>query len=130
MKKTEININDVGTFPKFAQAAIRILLEMLKCMMNRKEPPVVSVNGQAIYQPTHITKIFGFSERKERQIRSDDEIEYMIGPDCRSIIYLESHVQDFIDRNYCSSRSAEGQKRRQTRQQRFVTTDTKSGIRK
>lgn len=29
MKKTEIDYNDVGTFPKFARVVTRILLEML-----------------------------------------------------------------------------------------------------
>lgn len=38
MKKTEIDYNDVETFPKFAKAAIRIMLEMLRCMMKKKEP--------------------------------------------------------------------------------------------
>ena len=101
MKKTEIDYNDVGTFPKFAKAAIRIMLEMLRCMMKKKDPPVLSVNGRMIYLTEHLMKLLGFSVRKVRQLRADDEIEYM------------------IDRTFVSSRSPEGRLRKKMRNERF-----------
>lgn len=119
MKKTEIDYNDVGTFPKFAKAVIRILLEMLKCMMKKKEPPVLSINGRMIYLTEHLMKLLGFSVRKIRQLRSDDEIEYMISEDGNVIFHYESHIQDYIDRTFVSSRSPEGIIRKQKRNERF-----------
>lgn len=119
MKKTEIDYNDVGTFPKFAKAVIRILLEMLKCMMKKKEPPVLSINGRMIYLTEHLMKLLGFSVRKIRQLRSEDEIEYMISEDGNVIFHYESHIQDYIDRTFVSSRSPEGIIRKQKRNERF-----------
>lgn len=119
MKKTEIDYNDVGTFPKFAKAVIRILLEMLKCMMKKKEPPVLSINGRMIYLTEHLMKLLGFSVRKIRQLRSDDEIEYMISEDGNVIFHYESQIQEYIDRTFVSSRSLEGIIRKQKRNERF-----------
>lgn len=128
MKKIEIDYNDVGTFPKFAKAAIRIMLEMLACMMKKKEPPVLSLRGQGVYLPEHIMKLFGYSVKKTRLLRSDDEIEYMISEDGLTVFHHESHVQDYIDRTFVSSRTPEGQQRRQKRSERF--TGTKTGAKK
>lgn len=122
--KTEIDYNDVGTFPKFSRAVIRIMLEILKCMMNRKQPPVLSVNGRMVYLTEHIMKLFGFSVRKVRQLRSDNEIEYMINEDGSAILYLESQVQDYIDRTFVSSRTPEGDRRRHLRKERFKNLGT------
>ena len=119
MKKTEIDYNDVGTFPKFAKAAIRIMLEMLRCMMKKKEPPVLSVNGRMIYLTEHLMKLLGFSVRKVRQLRADDEIEYMISKDGSVVFHYEDQVQDYIDRTFVSSRSPEGRLRKKMRNERF-----------
>lgn len=122
--KTEIDYNDVGTFPKFSRAVVHILLEMLKCMMNKKQPPVLSVNGRMVYLTEHIMKLFGFSVRKVRQLRADNEIEYMINEDGSVILYLESQVQDYIDRTFVSSRTPEGDRRRRLRKERFKNLGT------
>lgn len=119
MKKTEIDYNDVGTFPKFAKAAIRIMLEMLRCMMKKKEPPVLSVNGRMIYLTEHLMKLLGFSVRKVRQLRADDEIEYMISKDGSVVFLYEDQVQEYIDRTFVSSRSPEGRLRKKMRNERF-----------
>lgn len=119
MKKTEIDYNDVGTFPKFAKAVIRIMLEMLRCMMKKKEPPVLSVNGRMIYLTEHLMKLLGFSVRKVRQLRADDEIEYMISKDGSVVFHYEDQVQDYIDRTFVSSRSTEGRLRKKMRNERF-----------
>lgn len=119
MKKTEIDYNDVGTFPKFAKAAIRIMLEMLRCMMKKKEPPVLSVNGRMIYLTEHLMKLLGFSVRKVRQLRADDEIEYMISKDGSVVFHYEDQVQEYIDRTFVSSRSPEGRLRKKMRNERF-----------
>lgn len=119
MKKTEIDYNDVGTFPKFAKAAIRIMLEMLRCMMKKKEPPVLSVNGRMIYLTEHLMKLLGFSVRKVRQLRADDEIEYMISKDGSVVFHYEEQVQEYIDRTFVSSRSPEGRLRKKMRNERF-----------
>lgn len=119
MKKTEIDYNDVGTFPKFAKAAIRIMLEMLRCMMKKKEPPVLSVNGRMIYLTEHLMKLLGFSVRKVRQLRADDEIEYMISKDGSVVFHYEDQVQEYIDRIFVSSRSPEGRLRKKMRNERF-----------
>lgn len=124
MKKTEIDYNDVGTFPKFAKAAIRIMLEMLKCMMKKKEPPVLSINGSMIYLTEHVMKLFGFSVRKIRQLRADDEIEYMISKDGSVVFHYEHQVQEYIDRTFVSSRSPEGMERRKLRNERFNNLGT------
>lgn len=124
MKKTEIDYNDVGTFPKFAKAAIRIMLEMLKCMMKKKEPPVLSINGRMIYLTEHVMKLLGFSVRKIRQLRADDEIEYMISKDGSVVFHYEHHVQEYIDRTFVSSRSPEGMERRKLRNERFNNLGT------
>lgn len=68
MKKNEIDYNDVGTFPKFARAAIRIMLEILSCMMKNKDSPVISLRGQGVFLPEHIMKLFGYSVKKARQL--------------------------------------------------------------
>ena len=102
MKKTEIDYNDVGTFPKFAKAAIRIMLEMLRCMKKKKEPPILSINGRMIYLTEHVMKLFGFSVRKIRQLRADDEIEYMISKDGSVVFHYEHQVQEYIDRTSVS----------------------------
>ncbi len=120
MKKNEIDYNDVGTFPKFARAAIRILLEILSCMMKNKEPPVMSLRGQGVFLPEHIMKLFGYSVKKARQLRSDNEMEYMISEDGLTVFHLESHVQDYIDKTFVSSRTPEGMRRRQLRSDRFI----------
>lgn len=125
MKKTEIDYNDVGTFPKFAKAAIRIMLEMLRCMMKKKEPPVLSVNGRMIYLTEHLMKLLGFSVRKVRQLRADDEIEYMISKDGSVVFHYEDQVQDYIDRTFVSSRSPEGRLRKKMRNERFNNLGTK-----
>ena len=122
--KTEIDYNDVGTFPKFSRAVVRILLEMLKCMMNKKQPPVLSVNGRMVYLTEHIMKLFGFSVRKVRQLRADNEIEYMINEDGSVIFYLESQVQDYIDRTFVSSQTPEGDRRRRLRREKFKNLGT------
>ena len=122
--KTEIDYNDVGTFPKFSRAVVRILLEMLKCMMNKKQPPVLSVNGRMVYLTEHIMKLFGFSVRKVRQLRADNEIEYMINEDGSVILYLESQVQDYIDRTFVSSQTPEGDRRRRLRREKFKNLGT------
>lgn len=119
MKKTEIDYNDVGTFPKFAKAAIRIMLEMLRCMMKKKELPVLSVNGRMIYLTEHLMKLLGFSVRKVRQLRADDEIEYMISKDGSVVFHYEDQVQEYIDRIFVSSRSPEGRLRKKMRNERF-----------
>lgn len=125
MKKTEIDYNDVGTFPKFAKAAIRIMLEMLRCMMKKKEPPVLSVNGRMIYLTEHLMKLLGFSDRKVRQLRADDEIEYMISKDGSVVFHYEDQVQEYIDRTFVSSRSTEGRLRKKMRNERFNNLGTK-----
>ena len=122
--KTEIDYNDVGTFPKFSRAVVRILLEVLKCMMNKKQPPVLSVNGRMVYLTEHIMKLFGFSVRKVRQLRADNEIEYMINEDGTVILYLESQVQDYIDRTFVSSQTPEGDRRRRLRREKFKNLGT------
>ena len=119
MKKTEIDYNDVGTFPKFAKAAIRIMLEMLRCMMKKKEPPVLSINGRMIYLTEHLMKLLGFSVRKVRQLRADDEIEYMISKDGSVVFHYEDQVQEYIDKTFVSSRSPEGRLRKKIRNERF-----------
>lgn len=124
MKKTEIDYNDVGTFPKFSKAVIRILLEMLKCMMKKKEPPVLSVNGRMVFLTEHVMKLLGFSVRKVRQLRADDEMEYMISEDGNHVFHYESQVQEYIDRTFVSSSSPEGRKRRQIRNNRFNNLGT------
>ncbi|WP_304511389.1 hypothetical protein [Duncaniella muris] len=123
MKKIEIDYNDVGTFPKFSRVVVRILLEMLKCMM-KKQPPVLSLNGRMVFLTEHVMKLLGFSVRKIRQLRADDEIEYMISEDGSSIIHLESHVQDYIDRTFVSSRTPEGERRKRLRGERMKNFDT------
>lgn len=123
MKKIEIDYNDVGTFPKFSRVVVRILLEMLKCMM-KKQPPVLSLNGRMVFLTEHVMKLLGFSVRKIRQLRADDEIEYMISEDGSSIIHLESHVQDYIDRTFVSSRTLEGERRKRLRGERMKNFDT------
>lgn len=125
MKKTEIDYNDVGTFPKFAKAAIRIMLEMLRCMMKKKEPPVLSINGRMIYLTEHLMKLMGFSVRKVRQLRADDEIEYMISKDGSVVFHYEDQVQEYIDKTFVSSRSPEGQLRKKMRNERFNNLGTK-----
>lgn len=125
MKKIEIDYNDVGTFPKFAKAAIRIMLEMLRCMMKKKEPPVLSVNGRMIYLTEHLMKLLGFSVRKVRQLRADDEIEYMISKDGSVVFHYEDQVQEYIDRTFVSSRSPEGRLRKKMRNERFNNLGTK-----
>lgn len=124
MKKTEIDYNDVETFPKFAKAAIRIMLEMLRCMMKKKEPPILSINGRMIYLTEHVMKLFGFSVRKIRQLRADDEIEYMISKDGSVVFHYEHRVQEYIDRTFVSSRSPEGMERRKLRNERFNNLGT------
>ena len=124
MKKTEIDYNDVGTFPKFAKATIRIMLEMLKCMMKKKEPPVLSINGRMIYLTEHVMKLLGFSVRKVRQLRADDEIEYMISKDGSVVFHYEHQVQEYIDNTFVSSPSPEGQRRKKMRNERFNNIDT------
>ena len=124
MKKTEIDYNDVGTFPKFAKAAIRIMLEMLRCMMKKKDPPVLSVNGRMIYLTEHLMKLLGFSVRKVRQLRADDEIEYMISKDGSVVFHYEDQVQEYIDRTFVSSRSPEGRLRKKMRNERFNNLGT------
>ena len=119
MKKTEIDYNDVGTFPKFSKAVIRILLEMLKCMMKKKEPPILSINGRMIYLTEHLMKLLGYSVRKVRQLRAEDEIEYMISEDGSVVFHLDTHVQDYIDKTFVSSRSPEGIRREKLRNERF-----------
>lgn len=123
MKKIEIDYNDVGTFPKFSRVVVRILLEMLKCMM-KKQPPILSLNGRMVFLTEHVMKLLGFSVRKIRQLRADDEIEYMISEDGSSIIHLESHVQDYIDRTFVSSRTPEGERRKRLRGERMKNFDT------
>ncbi len=123
MKKIEIDYNDVGTFPKFSKVVIRILLEMLKCMM-KKQPPILSLNGRMVFLTEHVMKLLGFSVRKVRQLRADDEIEYMISEDGSSIFHLESHVQDYIDRTFVSSRTPEGERRKRLRGERMKNFDT------
>ena len=123
MKKIEIDYNDVGTFPKFSKVVVRILLEMLKCMM-KKQPPILSLNGRMVFLTEHVMKLFGFSVRKVRQLRADDEIEYMISEDGSSIFHLESHVQDYIDRTFVSSRTPEGERRKRLRGERMKNFDT------
>lgn len=125
MKKTEIDYNDVGTFPKFAKAAIRIMLEMLRCMMKKKDPPVLSINGRMIYLTEHLMKLMGFSVRKVRQLRADDEIEYMISKDGSVVFHYEDQVQEYIDKTFVSSRSPEGQLRKKMRNERFNNLGTK-----
>ena len=127
MKKIEIDYNDVGTFPKFAKVAIRIMLEMLKCMMKAKEPPVLSLNGRTVFQTEHVMKLFGFSVRKVRQMRADDEIEYMINEDGSSVFHLDTHVQEYIDKTFVSSRTPEGKRRREERKERFNNYGVKKG---
>ena len=124
MKKTEIDYNDVGTFPKFSKVVVRILLEMLKCMMKKKEPPILSLNGRMVFLTEHVMKLLGFSIRKVRQLRADNEIEYMISEDGSSIFHLESHVQDYIDRTFVSSRTSEGERRKRLRAERSKNFDT------
>lgn len=119
MKKTEIDYNDVGTFPKFSKAVIRILLEMLKCMMKKKEPPILSINGRMIYLTEHLMKLLGYSVRKVRQLRAEDEIEYMISEDGSVVFHLDTHVQDYIDKTFVSSRTPEGIRRKKIRNERF-----------
>ncbi len=119
MKKAEIDYNDVGTFPKFSKAVIRILLEMLKCMMKKKEPPILSINGRMIYLTEHLMKLLGYSVRKVRQLRAEDEIEYMISEDGSVVFHLDTHVQDYIDKTFVSSRSPEGIRRKKLRNERF-----------
>lgn len=119
MKKTEIDYNDVGTFPKFSKAVIRILLEMLKCMMKKKEPPILSINGRMIYLTEHLMKLLGYSVRKVRQLRAENEIEYMISEDGSVVFHLDTHVQDYIDKTFVSSRSPEGIRRKKLRNERF-----------
>ncbi len=123
MKKIEIDYNDVGTFPKFSKVVVRILLEMLKCMM-KKQPPILSLNGRMVFLTEHVMKLLGFSVRKIRQLRADDEIEYMISEDGSSIFHLESHVQDYIDRTFVSSRTPEGERRKRLRGERMKNFDT------
>lgn len=125
MKKTEIDYNDVGTFPKFAKAAIRIMLEMLRCMMKKKNPPMLSINGRMIYLTEHLMKLMGFSVRKVRQLRADDEIEYMISKDGSVVFHYEDQVQEYIDKTFVSSRSPEGQLRKKMRNERFNNLGTK-----
>lgn len=124
MNKTEIDYNDVETFPKFAKAAIRIMLEMLKCMMKKKEPPVLSVNGRMVYLTEHVMKLLGFSVRKIRQLRADDEIEYMISSDGAVVFHYEQQVQEYIDNTFVSSRTPEGQRRKRMRNERFNNLGT------
>lgn len=119
MKKTEIDYNDVGTFPKFARVVTRILLEMLKCMMSRKDPPVLSVNGRMIYLTEHVMRLFGFSVRKVRQLRADNEMEYMISADGTVVFHYDDQIQEYIDRTFASSRSPEGLRRKNIRNNRF-----------
>ena len=120
----EIDYNDVGTFPKFAKVVIRIMLEMLKCMMGKKEPPLLSINGRMVFLTEHVTKLLGFSARKLRRLRAGDEIEYMISEDGRSIFHFDSQVQDYIDRTFVSSRSPEGERRKVLRNERYNNLDT------
>lgn len=124
MKKIEIDYNDVGTFPKFSKVVIRILLEMLKCMMKKKEHPILTLNGHAVFLTEHIMKLLGISVRKVRQLRSDDEIEYMINEDGTGIFHLDTHVQEYIDRTFVSSRTPEGERRKRLRNDRFNNLDT------
>ncbi len=119
MKKAEIDYNDVGTFPKFSKAVIRILLEMLKCMMKKKEPPILSINGRMIYLTEHLMTLLGYCARKVRQLRAEDEIEYMISEDGSVVFHLDTHVQDYIDKTFVSSRSPEGIRRKKLRNERF-----------
>ena len=124
MKKIEIDYNDVGTFPKFSRVVIRILLEILKCMMKKKEPPILTLNGHAVFLTEHIMKLLGISVRKVRQLRSDDEIEYMINEDGTAIFHLDTHVQEYIDRTFVSSCTPEGERRKRLRGERVKNFDT------
>lgn len=129
MKSTEIDYNDVGTFPKFAHAVIKILLEMLKWMMT-KQPPAMKIRGRAIFQPIHVMALFGFSVRKFQRIRSDDEMEYMISSDGQTIFIYEDQVQDYIDRTFISSRSPEARERIEKRNKKNnLNAGTKTGSR-
>lgn len=130
MKKLEIDYNDVETFPKFARAVIRILLEMLKCMMKTKEPPVLSLNGRTVFLTEHVMKLLGCSVRKVRQLRADDEIEYMINEDGSVVFHFDTHVQEYIDKTFVSSRTSEGKRRREERKERFNNYGAKTGTKK
>lgn len=120
MKRTEIDYGDVGTFPKFAKVAVRIMIEMLNCMMKKKEPPVLGINGRHIYHPVHVMKLLGLGERKMRNTRSKDEIEYMISADGNTIFHYEDQVQEYIDRTFVSSRSEEGRRIISKRYEKFT----------
>ena len=124
MKKLKLTITTWEHSRKFAKAAIRIMLEMLRCMMKKKEPPILSINGRMIYLTEHVMKLFGFSVRKIRQLRADDEIEYMISKDGSVVFHYEHQVQEYIDRTFVSSRSPEGMERRKLRNERFNNLGT------
>ena len=72
----------------------------------------------------HIMKLLGISVRKVRQLRSDDEIEYMINEDGTAIFHLDTHVQEYIDRTFVSSRTPEGERRKRLRGERVKNFDT------
>ena len=95
------------------------MLEMLRCMMKKKEPPVLSINGRMIYLTEHLMKLLGFSVRKVRQLRADDEIEYMISKDGSVVFHYEDQVQEYIDKTFVRSRSPEGRLRKKIRNERF-----------
>lgn len=125
MSTNEINCNDVGTFPKFARVTVRLLLEILKTLMKKNEAPILSVGGKSIYLQEHVMRIFGFGQRKERQLRATGEIEYMISQNGTDIFYYGEHLEDYIARNFVSSNSPEGIEIRKQRTNRFKNTDVK-----
>lgn len=123
MSTNKINYNDVDTFPKFARVTVRILLEMLKTMMEKKQSPILQVGGRHIYLQEHVMKIFGFGQRKERQLRANGEIDYMISQNGNDIFYYGEHLEEYIARNFVPASSPEGAKIRKKRTERFKNTD-------
>ena len=121
----QINYNDVDTFPKFARVTVRILIEILKTLMKKNEAPILMVGGKHIYLQEHVMKIFGFGQRKERQLRANGEIEYMISKNGTDIFYFGEHIEDYIARNFVSSKSSDGARIRKQRTERFKNTEVK-----
>ena len=120
MKKEEIKIDNVGDFTHFAKTSVSLLFEILKCLLNRKDSmQTMSINGRTVFHSTHLMTLLGCSERKLRQLRSDDEIEYMISKDGRSIIYYDSHVEEYLANTFMSSRTAEAKANKKLRNERF-----------
>lgn len=129
MNTNEIDYNDVGTFPKFSRAVIKILLEMLKWMIT-KQPPARKIGDRYIFLPIHVMKMFGFSLRKMQRVRSDGEMEYMISDDGQTIFHYDTHIQQYIDSKFVSSRSPEAEARMQKRCKKAnLTNGSKSGAR-